>query len=892
MFSKLPRDNRERTSMGLRHKGLNAQATLEKIARLAARSFRVPIALVQLSEDTGLHVWPICGVHNWTERELSLCTYSFPCGQLLVVPDARKDERFSQSPLVKGPEKIRFFAGAPIVDARGCVLGTLCVLDRKPRALNSRQISLLADLAELAAMELTARPPRLADSSGRAPLSSGEQRYRHLFENATDIVYTHDLVGRFTAINKAAERITGYSRDELLSMSITDLVAPNFANLARQMVLEQFGGAVSRGYELELISKQSRRIPLELRTHLLFDAGRPAGLMGFGRDLTGRKLEMTARQRAEEELLHKTKELEHFSSRLKQLHRLGTTHHARREDMYSDYLKTGCDILRMPAGIIARIEDDNWVVEGVHPAGEVTVPWCRDSLKASLGGNKSFQLREDKLFPDRAAFVLGAPIHLRGRLYGVVGFCSHERRPPATPEEIEIIELMASSIGRAMLHEQVSRDSLTGLPGRDRLAECLQRAVDRATARREQLAVLFIDLDRLQQVNDNLGHEAGDILLAKVSERIRKCVREDNTLARMGGDEFALILTGLRDVADAAALSQRLLEVVRAPFHVNGYELFLSASLGISLYPKDGTDATTLLRNANAATSRAKHRGKNCFEFFTPATETEPAGRLELESHLHRAIDHGEFQLYYQPQITVKGMLKCLEALLIWDHPGLGRVGPDQFIPIAEENGTIVSIGAWVLQQACRQASAWHRAGCRSAKVAVNVSRLQFERADFVDTVAEALAESALDPHCLELEVTESLVMHDGAEAARQMALLRSLGVGISIDDFGTGYSSLSCLRLLPVDTLKIDRSFLQETGSPPGALPLIETIVKLAHNLGLHVVGEGVETVKQFELLLEAGCDTLQGHLFGRLLSTEEASRLFEQPQRFLPLRRTRRLR
>jgi EAL domain-containing protein (putative c-di-GMP-specific phosphodiesterase class I) len=322
----------------------------------------------------------------------------------------------------------------------------------------------------------------------------------------------------------------------------------------------------------------------------------------------------------------------------------------------------------------------------------------------------------------------------------------------------------------------------------------------------------------------------------------------------------------LRNPHHASLVAESVLKALRDPFRTENQELYITASIGISVYPQDAMDAETLQRNADNAMYRAKSRGKNRFEYFIPEMSSSMAQRLEVETHLRHALERGEFCIHYQPQFDLQsGKLVGQEALLRWTNPKLGSVAPDQFIPIAEENGLIVPIGAWVLQEACRQTSAWREAGHPTRGVSVNVSAVQFSRPDFVDTVSDVLHQSRLDPSSLELELTESLVIRDVRESARKMEKLRALGVQISVDDFGAGYSSLSYLQRLPIDILKLDRSFVEEFKTERGSSSLVQGIVSLAHGLGMRVTAEGVETEQQLELVHHSGCDKVQGYLLGR---------------------------
>ncbi len=424
----------------------------------------------------------------------------------------------------------------------------------------------------------------------------------------------------------------------------------------------------------------------------------------------------------------------------------------------------------------------------------------------------------------------------------------------------------------AELAYNANHDELTDLPNRRLFADRMEQAIAVARRHGQKVGLLYLDLDGFKIVNDTLGHALGDLLLREVVKRMKDRLRQCDTLARMGGDEFTLIATELAEPEAAQILAKRIQEALQPPFGIDGNELFVSASIGISVYPRDGRDALELLRNADAAMYEAKRQGKNRAVFFTPEIGQAVNDRLEIETALRLALENEELSLHYQPQFELGTQrLVRFEALLRWVHPILGSVPPDKFIPIAEECGLIVPIGNWVTAEACRTAKKWDEAGCHGVPVAVNVSSLQFCRPDFIETIMAILHQTPLDPGLLELELTETIIVNDLEQVVPKITKLRELGIPVSIDDFGSGYSSFGYLERLPVAAVKIDRSFIQYLESTPRARSVVQGMVKLAHSIGLRVVVEGVETAGQLEALFESDADEVQGYLLGRPAPVEQ---------------------
>ncbi|AQR67801.1 hypothetical protein BZG29_05045 [Janthinobacterium sp. LM6] len=416
---------------------------------------------------------------------------------------------------------------------------------------------------------------------------------------------------------------------------------------------------------------------------------------------------------------------------------------------------------------------------------------------------------------------------------------------------------------------QARHDILTGLANRALLRERLEQAM--AVTRRSGLPlwVVFIDLDRFKFVNDTLGHDAGDLVLKSVAERLRDATREVDTVARLGGDEFVLLLPQHGNGEPGAAILQRIQDAVAQPLQLGEYEFFLSCCMGVAVYPDDGQNADTLIKHADIAMYRAKEQGRGNWQFYASGMNAGTLERLGLESELRHALERGQFHLEYQPQLDLaSGAVVGMEALLRWTHPQLGRIAPASFIGLAEEMGLITPIGDWVLRTACAQARAWQLAGHGLLRLAVNLSARQFKQKNLLHAVAQTLADTGLDAAHLELELTESMVMHDVEQATAIMAKLKGLGVQLSIDDFGTGYSSLAYLRHFPIDVLKIDKTFVSDITHSDDDAAIVRAIISLAHSLRLKVIAEGVETAQQLDFLRQHGCDQMQGYLFSRPLA------------------------
>jgi diguanylate cyclase (GGDEF)-like protein/PAS domain S-box-containing protein len=494
------------------------------------------------------------------------------------------------------------------------------------------------------------------------------------------------------------------------------------------------------------------------------------------------------------------------------------------------------------------------LAELLHPA-ESSERW--ELHVADLEQRRPFRnvlcLYEDARGHSRTVRVAGKPIFdERG---GYVGY-----RGTAT-------DITAEIEAERRAHHLARHDPLTGLPNRAQLAERLEQAVASVSRRGDMAAVLCLDLDRFKEVNDTLGHPAGDLLLKECALRLAACIRETDTLARIGGDEFAIVQVGLDQPGGAQALCRRILTLLRSPFMLEDQEVVVAASLGVALIPVDGSIPNKLLQHADIALFRAKEEGRNTFRFFEPEMDARLQQRKALERDLRRALARDELEVYYQPQVALDhDALSGVEALVRWNHPERGLVPPGEFIGLAEETGLIVPLGEWVLRTACTQAAAW-----QGIKLSVNLSPAQFKQPNLVEVVQGALSTSGLEPERLDLEITESILLQNTEAAMETLIRIKELGVHIAMDDFGTGYSSLSYLQRFPIDKIKIDRSFIQTLEKRPDADAIIRAVISLGHSLRMQTCAEGVETERQLSILRAEGCDEVQGYYFGKPMPVAE---------------------
>ena len=680
-------------------------------------------------------------------------------------------------------------------------------------------------------------------------LRESEARLRTIIETSPECVKLISPEGLLLDMNLAGLRMIeadslAQVRNKAMLSLVTPAHRPAFADLQRR-VLSGERGELS----FEIVALKGTRRWLQTRAVPLRDAeGAVTALLGVTSDIT-------ERMRADEVLRES-------EARFRSLTDLSSDWYWEQdEELRFTYVSPGFS-QRTDADSSMILGRRRWEFDDVVPASG-TWPEHRAVLEARRPFRDFEQIRVGEDGARRFIASSGIPVFDgSGNFKGYCGVSS------------DITERRSAEKRLVYLAQY---DPVTGLPNRNLLQQKLEDAIVQSRRRGRGAGVLFIDLDRFKLVNDTLGHQAGDALLSQVGRSLKDCVRQDDTVGRLAGDEFAVVIADLARPEDAALVAQKIVDSFAAPFDLGGNESFLTASIGIAAFPGDGENADSLLRCADAAMYRAKESARNSFCFYTAEMNTRTAAKLQLNNDLRRAVERHEFRLHYQPKVNlVTGALTGMEALLRWQHPARGMVAPLDFIPALEDTGLIVAVGDWVIEEACRQLRDWMRDGLAPLPIAVNLSARQFRRPDLDAVIRGIVAAHGLQAGLLELEITESSLMADPVDAIRQLHALRAAGLRISVDDFGTGYSSLSYLTRLPLSTLKIDRAFVNAAISDPSSAAIVKMVIDMAQNLGFNVVAEGIETVEHVAFLRKHGCEQGQGYHFGRPVPAGEiASRL-----------------
>ncbi|MBF0273444.1 MAG: EAL domain-containing protein [Magnetococcales bacterium] len=725
---------------------------------------------------------------------------------------------------------------------------------------------------------------RLNQQTMRA-LEESEGRIRSMLETAPDAILSLNASGQVESVNPAGEELFGYYPGSMMGCSIEELVPDLPAVLANRWGSGRLGDgrAVHVTLEMEGQCRDAGIFPVEvsLKGYEVGSGSRHYTLIL--KDITERKQVKAALDRAysdlEERVRARTTELEQTNQQLfaeideRIRAEQGLTLAAKVFETATEGIlitdSTGRIITCNQAftGISGYGQEEvlgrnpSMLSSGRHDGAFYTQMWDGIRETGSWSGEVWNRRKNGEIFPQRVSIT--AVWNSVNELTHYVGIFSDITKLKETEKRLE---------------QMAYFDALTHLPNRVLFRDRLQQELDKKSRNDMKLAVLFIDLDRFKHVNDSLGHSAGDQLLVEVAERIRVCLRKYDTVARLGGDEFAAIITGLKNGRDAAPVARKIIDNLKNVFLLNGHEVFIGASIGISVFPGDGDEIETLTKHADIAMYKAKESGRGVFKFFEEAINAGLQNHLQMESALRSGLRNGEFSVHYQPKVSLaSGRIIGMESLVRWFPPQGPMISPARFIPVAEETGLILPLGAKVLRDACGQAAAWRNEG-QEIRMAVNLSALQFQKSDLVDEVRAVLEETGLPAGALELEITESMVMGNVEKSIERMRNLKDLGLTLAVDDFGTGYSSLNYLKRFPIDTLKIDQSFVRDLGNTREGLAIVLAIISMGRALNLEIVAEGVETREQMLLLKEHGCHELQGYFFSKPVSAEGIRELFDQ--------------
>jgi len=712
-------------------------------------------------------------------------------------------------------------------------------------------------------------------------LQKSEERFRSLVEASSDFIYELDSNGFYTYVSPQLMQILGYNRDDILGNSMFDLIHPEDAPIARKKFWEFRNQQKSyNGLEYRFWHKLGHLVVLESSAEPFFDSsGKLLGYHGIDRDVTQRKQTQEALNKLAYGVTGTTGE-EFFRSLVLHLTKMLNVD-------YALVVETDCTVEPMGKTIVVCHHDkllDNfqYALMGTPCQNVVTGIMCCYTKDVAQ------QYPDDDLLIDmKAEAYLGVPLmNSAGQVMGILAAISTQ--PITNPEFAQMVFQLYASRAAVELERKQNEsrlqylahfDHLTKLPNRVLFMDRLHNALARAQWRNRLVAVIFLDLDRFKLINDTLGHSVGDELLKEAGQRLSYCVRDGDSVARLGGDEFVILLNDLARREDIPVVAEKIIQVFSQSFEHVGKELFVSTSIGISVYPHDGSDATTLMKHADIAMYQAKAQGRNTYCIYQDTMDQRSDERLKLENDLRRALGKNEFEIFYQPKINLQdGRINGVEALLRWHHAKLGMLSPLEFIPILEETGLLLPVGTWVIDTACKQMRDWLDQGLAPHSIAVNVANIQFRQSNFVELIAESINRYELSPGMLELEITENSLIDQNT--SMMLRKLHDHGVNIAIDDFGTGYSSLSYLKSHPISSLKIDYTFIRDIITDSDDAAITRAVIAMAHSLRLNVIAEGVETKEQLDFLVNCGCNEVQGFYFSQPVPADSLRNLMQRFQ------------
>jgi diguanylate cyclase (GGDEF)-like protein/PAS domain S-box-containing protein len=870
------------------------EPALDDLVALAASLCAAPIALLSLVDADRIWYKARFGVERESgPRDGAFCEETIKSGDLMVVNDVHADARFAKRKGIKDALDVRFYAGVPLLTADGVGLGALCVMDREPRELTAAQghaLKILSqhvmtqlehrrslmrlakavierDQAQAALrqahdqleVQVSERTLELTDTNERlqgevaerkrveAQIRESETKFRLITENIGDLVAVLDIEGKRLYNSPSYRTLFGDTIPEIGSDSFLEIHPED-----QPRIREIFRDSVKRG-----IGHRAQFRFMDSEGHVRFVESRGSPI----RDTDGQVTKMVVVSRDISDRIRQEQELETSFSLLRAT------------------LESTADGL--------MVIDNKGKIQSYNRKFAEMWNLSEEILQTHDGSRALSSVLADLKDPDAfLAKISELQIQLDAESFDLVEFKDgrvYERY--SKPQRVG-----GCSVGRVWSFRDISErkraqehiqhlahhDALTGLPNRLLLRDRVSQMISMSMRNQNKAALLFLDLDRFKNINDSLGHHVGDELLQAVARRLQECVRDVDTVARLGGDEFVVTLPYVREEHDAALVAAKIIDTVVLPFDIGGKELLIGTSIGISLFPNDGTDADTLMRNADAAMYHAKESGRGNYQFYSIELNARAVGRLQMENTLREALARNRFMLHYQPVIDLaEDRIAGVEALLRLNRKDGVVSPPGEFLAIAEDMGLTVPIGRWVLKQAFEQAAQWRMKDGKPLKLALNLSAKQLGQQQFADELRTAFAVSGLDPALLELEITESLLMQSGTEASHSLAALAAMGIQISIDDFGTGYSRLADLRRHRFGRFKIDISFIAEITRSEDGRNIVAAMISMAKNLGKEVVAEGVETAAQRDMLIELGCNKAQGNFFSPPLPAAEFTAL-----------------